>query len=79
MFGDMILKHEIYMGLMVWQNIWVSSQSGLFDPLYNPRYIKFIFYTWPPQINESSKFGTYTYIVSLLAPIDFVTVLAPVA
>ena len=29
------------------------------------------FYTWPHQLYESSEFGTYTYKVSLLVPIDF--------
>ena len=29
------------------------------------------FYTWPSQLDESSKFGIYTYKTSILAPIEF--------
>ena len=54
-----------------WHQVWVSSQSGLLTHFTtNMGRIRF-FYTWPNQLYESSKLGTYTYKASLLTLIDF--------
>ena len=35
----------------------VSLQLVLFDPLYNQKYLKFVFNTWRHQLYEASKFA----------------------
>ena len=56
----------------VTRQVRVSFQSGHFDLLYSQKYVKVIFlHSWPQKFYRGLRFGTHTYIVSVLTSTDF--------
>ena len=50
----------------------VSFQSGHFDLLYSQKWVKVIYlHSWPYKSYRGLRFGTHTYIVSVLILTDF--------
>ena len=56
----------------VTRQVRVSFQSGHFDLLYSQKYVKVIYlHSWPLKSYRGLRFGTHTYIVSVLILTDF--------
>ena len=56
----------------VTRQVRVSFQSGHFDLLYSQKLVKVIYlHSWPYKSYRGLRFGTHTYIVSVLILTDF--------